>query len=187
MDLRNNNAILYRIVASIIFTALLSSCSLPEKIPGTYSSKFYSNGFFKTFIDLNTDSSFYYQFVGDMIDKRGIGNYIVKGRNIQLKYSPSKYDSLLFGVREDTVWGPNKKLFKIVTVGTPIKVFDSVEVETRPTNFYFQNGKLFGINSKGELYKGKGFVYSPRKKYFLFGTHYFNRRNPLRKYRPKET
>jgi len=36
---------------------LLISCNTAKMIPGSYSTRFASNGFFRTFLDLGTDSS----------------------------------------------------------------------------------------------------------------------------------
>jgi len=174
---------MFQQTAFVVLALTLFSCNASKRIPGRYSTKFASNGFFWTLLELQTDSSFFYQFSGDMINKKAIGNYTIRNRNIELRYVPSKNDSFLIGVKEDTVWALDKKSFKIITVGTPISIYDSAEVETRPREFYYKNGKLFRINSKGKLYKGKGFVYSPRRKYILFGRQYFHRRNPLRKIR----
>jgi hypothetical protein len=90
------------------------------------------------------------------------------------------------GVRGDTVWGPGKKFLRIELVGTPIKTLDTLLVASRPTIFHFRNNKLWGVQSNGGIYRGKGFVYSWRRKYLLFGKHYFNRRNPLVKRRAKD-
>src|SRR5882724_7801599 len=98
---------------------LLISCNTAKMIPGSYSTRFASNGFFRTFLDLGTDSSFFYQFSGDMISRKGIGNYSIENRNVKLRYVPSKYDTLIEGVRDDTVWAPGRKFLRIEPIGIP--------------------------------------------------------------------
>jgi hypothetical protein len=157
------------------------SCNVARRIPGNYSTRLASQGFFATYLDLHTESSFFYQFSGDLIRNNGIGTYSVNKRRIELTYLPSKYDTLWLGVREDTVWSPDRKFIRIDTVGIPLKVLDTAMVESRPTRFYYKSNRLFYVNKEGNVHEGKGFVYSPRRKFLIFGTHYFNRRNPLRR------
>jgi len=160
---------------------LCSSCNISSKIPGNYSTRLPSQGFFGTYIKLNSDSTFFYQFSGDLIRNNGIGTYSIDKRLVKLTYTPSSYDTLWLGVREDTVWSVDRKFVRIDTVGIPLKVLDTAMVENRPTRFHYRNNRLFHVNKEGDVYNGKGFVYSPRRKFLLFGTHYFNRRNPLRR------
>jgi hypothetical protein len=157
------------------------SCNVARRIPGNYSTRLASQGFFATYLDLHTDSSFFYQFSGDLIRNNGIGTYSANKRRIELIYLPSKYDTLWLDVREDTVWSPDRKFIRIDTVGVPLKVLDTAMVESRPTRFYYKSNRLFYVNKAGNVHEGKGFVYSPRRKFLIFGTHYFNRRNPLRR------
>ena len=160
---------------------LCTSCDVSRKIPGNYSTRLASQGFFATYIDLHSDSTFFYQFSGDLIRNNGIGTYSANKRRIKLTYVPSKYDTLWLGVREDTVWSADRKFVRIDTVGILIKVLDTMMVESRPTAFHYRNNRLFYVNKQGKVHEGKGFVYSPRRKFVIFGTHYFNRRNPLRR------
>lgn len=149
---------------SIVLLLLCFSCNPVKRVQGSYSTKLSSHGSFRTLLYLGTgsDSSFFYQFLGDRINEIGFGYYSVNARNITLRYYPSKFDTLWMEVREDTLWGPGTKYLKMDTIGIPIKAYDTTLVEPRPAKFYYKNGRLYRLNPQGNPY----------------------RRNPLRKFRP---
>jgi hypothetical protein len=174
-------------IALIILFFISTSCSISKRTLGSYSSKFAANGFFITSLDLHPESAFFYQWSGDLMSKKGIGRYEVKKHLITLHYTPSIYDTLTEGLREDTVWNAAKNHFKIEIVGTAIKIFNESLVNSRPQSFFSKWGRLYHATANGRPNKSKGFVYSPRRKFILFGKQYFNRRNPLiRRKRPKD-
>jgi hypothetical protein len=57
-----------------------------QNIYGYYSNPELDIGFFRTKIALYDDSTFYYQFSGDMINDQSIGTYSVKEKILYLNY-----------------------------------------------------------------------------------------------------
>lgn len=162
------------------------SCNTIHDVSGIYATKFADLGFFSTTIKLNKDSTFQYRWVGDLLSDNGIGTYSVEKRKITLKFIPSKHDTISYYEEiEDSIpsfqrigdkyYFKEKKLIK-----KTIHVLEIKNRDNRKTlQCYFRNNKLLGLSKYGKVINMKSFVYSRRKKYFLFGSHYFKRKNPL--------
>lgn len=172
-------------ISCIYFLFLFCSCSTTNNIFGLYRNKFASQGFFVSSIQLNIDSSFEYRFAGDMQNDRGFGSYSFIGRKIILKYVPSQFDTFSMAyTAKKSIFKNIDGIIKLVgdtTYQVATNQYLEDKVKRRPKNFYYKNDKLLSVKDDGTLYNGKDFVYSSRKKFFLFGTKYFYRKNPLRK------
>lgn len=141
-------------LASISGTILLILTSLltvgQNRLPGYYSSNVAESGFFATKIQLNPDSTFKYEFRGDLMYNKGTGRYKVQNKRLIL---------LTFDKDENTdpmarALGSNGK---------------------RPTRLYYKNGKLYEFGTNGELVK-KGQAFSRHKKFLIFGYPYMRTR-----------
>jgi hypothetical protein len=79
----------------ILLLLVIVSCKTNKNVFGTYRSKFITLGFFGTTIDLKKDSTFKYNFSGDLIDQNLTGKYSIRKNILYLKFKTNK------GERED--------------------------------------------------------------------------------------
>ena len=157
---------LFNLTCFIATTLGLTSCSSMKNITGTYRSNFADLGFFVTNIKLKSDSTFEYRFRGDMISDTASGHFKVYRRKLILAYNPTPVDT--------------SGLASLRDMGIKVNVSDLRSDANRTHVFYIRHHKLYGSYQDGEIVK-KAFGYSKRKKYFLFGTHYYKHRNYLRR------
>ena len=137
---------------------------------------------------MNSDSSFKYETGGDNNIYIAFGTYTVDRNKVRLSYIPSRYDTSVFGVyqfkysykKEGT--GPG--IARVDTVSRPYVSYRRETVAGRPKEFIHKNRRLL-FTKDGEAVKPKLFGYS-RKRFFLFGSHYYNRRYFLIKIADKE-
>ena len=80
-----------KLLIFLIFTTLLS-CASDKKVIGTYKSNRASLGFFITTIEFKADSTFKYNFSGDLIDQNLTGKFSVKQNMTYLKFYKNKGD-----------------------------------------------------------------------------------------------
>ena len=145
---------------------LCAACNSPRKLEGTYVSKFAELGMFGTSVKLKEGNQFEYRFRGDLMFDTASGSYTVKDEKLYLEFKRKENDNPLSldlsaePTRYDTVHGVPIKYHRFYYIGKD-KLF--------PT--HIETGK--------KVTKAHGF--SKRRKYFLFGPHYFNRRFYLKK------
>jgi hypothetical protein len=115
-----------------------------NKIAGFYSDNFPGNGFFMTFIQLNTDSTFKYEEGGDLQDDKAIGTYRLVKDTLFLIYKPSKYDTLYY-TKDDpylNTGGYDSTEFKLISVNN--KKYRLVyDVGKRPVRFFLNIKSYF--------------------------------------------
>jgi hypothetical protein len=78
-----------KLLIFLIFTTLLS-CASDKKVIGTYKSNRASLGFFITTIEFKADSTFKYNFSGDLINQNLTGKFSVKQNIVYLKFYKNK-------------------------------------------------------------------------------------------------
>ncbi|WP_156180372.1 hypothetical protein [Rufibacter radiotolerans] len=121
-------------------------------------------GFFVTRIQLNKDSTFKYEFSGELSHNKGTGKYRVEDVSvIHLDFEPEhSADSVDLIARTLSSNG------------------------YRPKRFLFKNGKLYSFHLDGHVVKqGQGL--SRRRKYLFFGERYMTTRKMyLKKRKGKE-
>jgi len=107
-----------------------------KRLTGYYSSNKAQLGFFVTQIQLNEDSTFKYEFSGDLAYDNGTGKYWTeKKKLIHLNFYQPKLDSAQRTAQALQGGGPSG----------------------RPKTLLFHNGRLFFADSAGRK-KGKGFM-----------------------------
>ena len=160
----NNKNIELRNLAILILVLLsFTSCS-KKNLAGYYSSNVAALGFFATRIQLNEDSTFKYEFSGDLAYNKGRGKYIMDNEGVvHLDFEPEPL--------ADSV-----DLLTQALAGN----------EYRPMRFLFKNGKLYSFHLDGHVVK-KGQGISSRRKYLFIGERYMTTRKIyLEKRRGKE-
>ncbi|MVN23558.1 hypothetical protein GO621_18720 [Mucilaginibacter sp. HMF7410] len=141
------------------------SCSSKRNVAGTYRSNLADLGFYITTVKLKTDNSFEYSFRGDLISNKATGHYRVNKRKLYLVYDFTPVDT--------SVLSSYKKL--------GINVTDSLKNENSyPHVFYLGKNKLF-MSWQDEKIIRQVKVYHKRKKYLLFGSHYYKKKYYLKK------
>lgn len=75
-----------RIAFGILLTVVASSASA-QQLRGIYKSNFADLGFFITTINFTSDSTFDYEFSGDLIQKNFRGHYSIRQPNVYLRFS----------------------------------------------------------------------------------------------------
>ena len=150
-----------------IFLCGLFSCSSTKNIAGRYATKFASGGFFGTTIILKKDSTLDYTFQGDLIYHHITGHYKVFDKKVFLTFNKEIIDTN-FGTKpffQDTIF---KKVYNKDTI-------------TYQSFCYVGHNKLFLAHRQTEKKVNKTTRYCKRKKYLLFGSHYYKRRWYLKK------
>lgn len=150
--------------------SLLTACRTSRDITGTYRSKFATGGFFTTKVQLNADSTLQYVFQGDLEYEKATGHYRVDGNKLYILFDKEVPDSDRPYHQFDVM--PVKS---ITHNGNPIDYQMSL---------YIGHYKLFpaNINTGKKVTRATG--YSKRRKYFLWGSHYFKRRYYYKKKGP---
>lgn len=151
----------------IIILVNFTSCTSTKNLEGSYRSNFTVLGFFVTRIKLNSDRTFEYLFHGDMISDTATGNYRIKGHKLILTYHSRPIDT--------------SGLAYLQNIG--LKLDESLNLKSDaglPHIFYIGQDKLFGSFQDGKIVR-KAVGYSKRKKYLLFGSHYYKRKYYLKR------
>jgi hypothetical protein len=154
-----------KVVRSFYFVPLIFivfSCSTKQNIYGTYESNFADLGFFITKIELKKDSTFNYNFAGDLINQSLTGKYYTRKNTLYLEFKTNKgeieteKDSLTF---LEALYG-NQHNYEL-------KKENDIEYHRK---FKISNGKLFSYRiDNGKLvtaakyYDGKAWL--KRKSY----------------------
>ena len=143
------------------------SCTSTKNLAGSYRSNFADLGFFVTRIKLKSDSTFEYRFRGDMFSDTATGKYNIEGRKLILTYDPRPIDT--------------SGLAYMRSIGFKLDEPLSLKSDAAlPHVFYIGQDKLFGSYQDGKIVR-KAVGYSKRKKYLLFGSHYYKRKHYLKR------
>lgn len=156
-----------RFIGLAVLILLTFSCGSQKRTVGSYASKFPTMGFFGTRIKLKPDSTFEYRHAGDMIFDTATGIYFVANKKVYLKFLRLKENIF-----------PSEGLLPSYVPRMEVK--ESVPFEYDYLCF-IGNRKLFEADVSTGKKVTKAFGYSRRKKYLLFGSHYFERRYYLKK------
>ncbi len=145
-------------------SVIVNSCSVNKYISGSYRSNFADLGFFVTFLKLNQDSTVGYRHSGDLIFDTAVGVYHVVDKKVFVKFQKIKTDD----------FGPGN-----------IPVLQTKRNSTLPFEYDYQyfigHKKLFSTRIATGKILTRATRYSKRKKYVLFGSHYYKRKWYLRK------
>ncbi|MCD9855849.1 hypothetical protein LUD75_14080 [Epilithonimonas sp. JDS] len=76
----------------VLLFLITASCASKKDVSGIYKSNFADLGFFITTIELKKDSTFEYNFAGDLVNTDLTGKYRIKDKNIYLKFTKNKGD-----------------------------------------------------------------------------------------------
>ena len=154
-----------RLLNSLLFCCILFgliSCVTTKNIAGKYGTNFADMGFFGTTIKLKQDSTLEYMFGGDMIHHHITGHYKIYDHKVYMVFDKEILDTnfalgLFF---PDTLY---KTVFKGDTI-----LYQSF--------CYIGHNKLFFAHAQTGKKITKARRYNKRKKYLLFGSHYYKRR-----------
>lgn len=143
-----------RNIAILIFILFsTASCSQKKNLAGYYSSNVADLGFFVERIQLNKDSTFKYEYSGDLSYNKGTGKYRVDKKGvIHLDFEPE----------------PSSDSVDMMAQALSSNGY-------RPKRFLFENGKLYSFHLEGQVVK-QGQALSRRKKYLFFGERYMTTR-----------
>ena len=132
-----------------LFLIITISALGQRDVTGYYSSNTADMGFFETRIQLNKDSTFRYEFVGDMMYNKGTGTYEIEGEKIvHLTFDIDSLTALEKALSSDG---------------------------KRPNKLLYKNGQLHEFTQDGQIVKkGKGL--SRHKKFLFFGDRYMTTR-----------
>lgn len=139
---------------------VVSACSSPKNMAGSYASNFPVIGYNGTRLNLNIDSTFTYRMRGHMTSDTATGRYAVMNRFLVLSYDPSIIDTILNA----------KYVNEAVVISQPLTGWSN-----RPTRFYVGRNKLFYSDSSGQVYRRK-YGISKHKKFLIFGDRYMKKR-----------
>jgi hypothetical protein len=143
-------------------TLALLSCHSSKIITGTYRSKFAVHGMFGTTIRLKPDSTLEYIFQGDLMYDSATGRYQQRGDKLYLNFDKEVQDSNRLYYRFD-----NMPLKRDVYLGDTIFY---------KQYFYIGKNRLYPAHYETGKKVTKARGYSKKKKYLLFGSHYYDRK-----------
>jgi hypothetical protein len=138
----------------------LASCHYPKDLLGTYRSNFAETGSLMTTIRLKPDSSFEYVVKGNSLYDSSMGKYQILDHKLFLTTTWERTGQYKWSLLERTP--------KIYRSGQDSVVYQSI--------FYFGDEKLFIANFETGKKITRAVAYNERKKYLLFGTHYYKKR-----------
>ncbi|KAA5548578.1 hypothetical protein [Adhaeribacter rhizoryzae] len=146
----------------------MAGCSAPRNVEGRYISRFAISGFFITSLTLKPDSTFCYQFAGDLFFDQATGKFNVNKKLLTLKYDKIKDDSSQNYYTYQDSSGQNKTVY----LGLKRNPAES----SRPEKLKFKNNKLYILDSVNKIVS-KESGHSKRKKFLLWGDQYFRNRS----------
>jgi hypothetical protein len=150
----------------LLFLCSIFSCRSTKNIAGKYATNFASGGFFGTTIILKSDSTLSYKFSGDLIYHFVTGTYKISNNKIYMLFDKEILDTNFV----------NSPLFDD-TMHLAISKTDTIKYQRY---FYIGHDKLFFSNYKTGKKVTKATRYNRRKKFVLFGSHYYKKRHYLR-------
>ena len=154
-------------IFSSLFLCGVFSCNSTKNIAGTYRNKFAVANFFGTTIRLMPDSSLQYVFQGDLMYDSTTGKYHVADNKLYINFDKELPDTNKMYYRFD-----NMQLKTLVYSGDTIKY---------KLSYVIGHNKLFPIHIETAKKVTKARKYNKRKKYILFGSHYYDKRYCLKR------
>jgi hypothetical protein len=146
----------------LLLASVVLSCASTKDIAGTYHTNFASLGFFGTTVRLKPDSTLQYVFQGDLMYDSTTGHYAVRDRNVYITFDKEVPDTTKLYNRFDNM--PIKTAF----VGGDSVLYQSF--------LYIGHNKLYFAHAVTGKKVTKAKRYNKRKKYILFGSHYYKKR-----------
>ncbi|MEO5980026.1 MAG: hypothetical protein ABIS36_09725 [Chryseolinea sp.] len=134
-------------LGTILLTLFSLSTFGQRDLVGYYLSNVADNGIFITKIHLKPDSTFKYEFYGDLLYDRGTGKYKVENRR--------------------TIW--------VTFDRDSIDIRGLGRMTNRPVKFLFKRGRLYEFKTNGKPLR-RGRAYGRHKKYLFFGDYYMTNR-----------
>lgn len=128
-----------------------------SKIPGYYISNYAELGFFVTQIELFEDSTFKYEFSGDLFLDKANGKYKVKKDTIYFEYHPEQIDTTTYTFTDST-----GEVFNFKKRQMP-----NYSEHLRPHRLRYKKGKLYAIKADIQKPEKKNIVKRRIKKYYL--------------------
>jgi hypothetical protein len=139
------------------------SCRGSREVAGVYRSNFAALGFFATGVHLKADTTFTYHFAGDLLTDEAHGIYQLRNDTVYLHYAPERPVEARLSAADSTRTG--ERILSALSATAP----------ARPTKFFYQNHKLYGVNPQGIVIKREQ-GYSKRRKWGYWGERYLKTR-----------
>lgn len=152
---------------SLLLYIGLISCSSTKNVAGTYRNKFAIGGFFGTTIRLMQDSSLQYVFQGDLLYDSITGHYKIYDNKLYLDFDKELQDTTKLYYR-----------FNDMPLKTAVHLGDTIKYKL---SYVIGHNKLFPIHIATGKKVTRARKYNKRKKYILFGSHYYNKRYYLKR------
>ena len=153
---------------TLILLCFFASCTSTKPIFGTYKTNFADLGFFGTTLILKPDSTFNYTFSGDLIHDQGKGIFTVNRNRVFLNFIGSVSDSIESSDR-----------FSLMP---QLSVSEDNRIIVYKEALYIGHKKLFFAHATTGEKVSRASKYNKRKKYILWGTHYYKKRWFLRQF-----
>lgn len=165
-----------KIILFIYISMFLVSCNTNKKIDGKYRSNFADLGFFITEIELKSDSTFHYEFSGDLLHTELAGKYKIKKRKLYLRFDKLKGETEIVKINgKDTI--VNFEDFG-KTHSYKLKKENEIEYHLK---YKISKDKLQSYNIETGKLVRKGKKYSNNRKYIIFGPKYYMKKRCLQK------
>jgi hypothetical protein len=145
-----------------VLALTLLSCGSTRPIAGTYHSRFAELYMFATTVRLKADSTMQYVFQGDMLYDSATGRYRVRGSSVYLEFDREVRDTNKLYYRFDDM--PQRHAYYRGD-SIPYKML-----------MYVGRDKLFPAYTKTGRRVTREKAYSRRRRFWLFGSHYYTRR-----------
>jgi hypothetical protein len=145
-----------------VFGLTISSCHSTRDISGRYHSRFAELYMFGTTIRLKPDQTMQYVFQGDLIYDSATGRYRVYGDKVYVELDKELKDTFKLYYRFDNI--PQRYAsYKGDTIAYKML-------------FYVGHNKLFPAYADTGKKVTRAKAYSRRRRYWLFGSHYYRKR-----------
>lgn len=148
-----------RILLIFIGFLTITGCRT-SNIAGTYRSNCADIGFFVTTVKLNSDSTFEYNFRGDLVNESGKGTYEVNNGIVDLTFIKQPIKRTEYWIREDSSGNIDTVYYNIDEIFNPPR--------TEPLTYKLGNNKLWIINKYGKVVK-RANCYSRTRKFLFWG------------------
>jgi hypothetical protein len=153
---------------TLFFSGLLS-CNSTKNIIGVYKSNFSVGGFFGTTLRLYSDSNFTFRMSGDLAYDTAAGHFHISNDSVILIYRPLPIDTS-FGYQ---IMKGSFSIHEEITGNQNLH---------EPTKYLIGHNKLFLTDKYGFKVK-RQWGYSNRRKYILFGKHWYQKKYFLERQR----
>ncbi|MBV8328013.1 hypothetical protein [Chryseobacterium sp.] len=156
----------------ILVLLFLSSCYSQQNPAGIYRSKEADFGFFITTIELKNDHQFNYEFSGDLVHRKLSGIYQLKDHHLYLKFNKNK--------RETESQNDSLTTEEIISGNYHNHDLNCENNIDYHLKYKIRGHKLFAYRTDNKPAR-KSKIYTHKKKFLFFGSHWKNKRNYLKK------